>query len=286
MNCRKIFGDGGRGGGGRKKDGKDKRKELTPEDLEKKIQKLDTILKKEREDLDRAREDSRKDKVRKENEEMKRKRILKEKRTLESKWEMSRWVAKYLNENETELQELLRDMNMQEEKELQSWHKKKRFEKIAAIRQETRNREEKERNPPTWGPEKERNKNYVIRESSAHFKPENISAIMPVGGEERGGDSRLSPPSNESKISRNLQSTSTESRDTTPTMEDHRDALKLKIGSVPAPGEVGGSKLERKELDLGIFGESWKVLSGNLQSANTIPPPLHRNNLKLVSGKE
>ena len=56
-------------------------------------------------------------------------------------------------------------------------------------------------------------------------------------------------------------------------MEDHRDALKLKIGSVPAPGEVGGSKLEGKELDLGIFGESWKVLRGNLQSANTIPPP-------------
>ena len=96
---------------------------------------------------------------------------------------------------------------------------------------------------------------------------------MPVGGEERGGDSRLSPPSNESKISRNLQSTSTEARDTTPTMEDHRDALKSKIGSVPAPGEVGGSKLERKELDLGIFGESWKELHGNLQSANTIPHP-------------
>ena len=38
------------GGGGRKKDGKDKRKELTPEDIEKKIKKIDTILKKEREE--------------------------------------------------------------------------------------------------------------------------------------------------------------------------------------------------------------------------------------------
>ena len=115
---------------------------------------------------------------------------------------------------------------MQEEKELQSWQKKRRFEKIAAIRQETRIREEKERNPPTWGPDRKRKEICVTRESSAQFKPDNISAIMPVGGEERGGDSRLSPPSNESKISRNLQSTRTESRDTTPTMEDHRDALK------------------------------------------------------------
>ena len=126
---------------------------------------------------------SRKDRVRKEYEEIKRKRILKEKRTLESKWEMSRWVAKYLNENKTELQELLRDINMQEEKELQSWHTKKRFEKIAAIRQETRSREENERNPPTWGTEKERREICVTGESSALYKQDNISAIMPVGGE-------------------------------------------------------------------------------------------------------
>ena len=93
---------------------------------------------------------------------------------------------------------------------------------------------------------------------------------MPVGGEERGGDSRLSPPSNESNISNmNLQSTRTESRDTTPTMEDHRNELKLKIGSVPAPGERGGDRIEEKQIDLGIFGESWKLLNGNLQSANT-----------------
>ena len=56
-------------------------------------------------------------------------------------------------------------------------------------------------------------------------------------------------------------------------MENHRNAFKLKIGSVPAPGEMGGSRVEEKELDLGIFGESWKVMSENLQSANTTPPP-------------
>ena len=122
---------------------------------------------------------------------------------------MSRWVSKYLNENEKELRELLRDINIQEEKELKSWQKKKRFEKIANIRQETRNREENEKNPPTWGTEKEKGENCVTRESSALFKQDNISAIMPVGGEERGGDSRLSPPSNESNI-RNLQELSFE----------------------------------------------------------------------------
>ena len=93
---------------------------------------------------------------------------------------------------------------------------------------------------------------------------------MPVGGEERGGDSRLSPPSNESNISnRNLQSTRTEPRDTTLTMEDHRNKLKLKIGSVPAPGDRGGERTEEKQIDLGIFGETWKLLNENVQSAST-----------------
>ena len=99
---------------------------------------------------------------------------------------MTRWVSKYLDENEQELRELLRDISMQEEEELKSWQKNKRFEKIANLRQETRNREEKEKNPPTWGTGKEKGENCVIRESSALFTQDNISAIMPVGGEERG----------------------------------------------------------------------------------------------------
>ena len=71
---------------------------------------------------------------------------------------MTRWVSKYLDENEQELRELLRDISMQEEEELKSWQKKKRFEKIANLRQETRNREEKEKNPPTWGTGKRKKK--------------------------------------------------------------------------------------------------------------------------------
>ena len=101
---------------------------------------------------------------------------------------MTRWVSRYLYENEQELRDLLRDISMQEEEELNSWQKMKRFEKIASLRQETRN-QEIEKNPPTWGIGKE-----IIKESSALFNKDNISAIMPVGGEERGGDSRLSPP--------------------------------------------------------------------------------------------
>ena len=84
---------------------------------------------------------------------------------------------------------------------------------------------------------------------------------MPVGGEERGGDSRLSPPSNESNISnRNLQSTRTEPRDTTLTMEDHRNKLKLKIGSVPAPGDRGGGENRRKANRFGDFLRKLEII--------------------------
>ena len=51
-------------------------------------------------------------------------------------------------------------------------------------------------------------------------------------------------------------------------MEDHPNAFKLKIGSVPAPGDRGGNRVEEKELDLGIFGENWEFLEENVQSAN------------------
>ena len=41
-----------------------------------------------------------------------------------------------LDENEDELRELLKDMMIKEDEELKRWHKMKRFEKIAKLRQE------------------------------------------------------------------------------------------------------------------------------------------------------
>ena len=91
------------GGGGRKKDGNEKRKELTLEDIEKKVKKIDVILKKEKEEFEKSRVQKETETMRKESEEEKRKKRLKQKRTLESKWEMTRWVYRYLDENEDEL---------------------------------------------------------------------------------------------------------------------------------------------------------------------------------------
>ena len=47
-----------------------------------------------------------------------------------------------LDENEDELRELLKDMKIKEDEELKRWHKMKRFEKIAKLRQERENNDD------------------------------------------------------------------------------------------------------------------------------------------------
>ena len=83
------------------------------------------------------------------------------KRTLESKWELARWVTKHLEENETDLRDLLTDIKLAEEEELEKWKKMERFEKIARLRKENSEREKlteksiETKNPSTWEVRKE-----------------------------------------------------------------------------------------------------------------------------------
>ena len=48
---------------------------------------------------------------------------------MESKWELARWVTKHLEENDTDLRDLLTDIKLAEEKELEKGKKMERFEK-------------------------------------------------------------------------------------------------------------------------------------------------------------
>ena len=45
------------------------------------------------------------------------------KRELESKWQTVRWVTRILEENETELEEMLVDLKKSEGRELKEWEK-------------------------------------------------------------------------------------------------------------------------------------------------------------------
>ena len=112
------------------------------DDIENKIKKIDVILKKEKEDLEKSRIQKETEKLSQDSEDEKRKKRLKQKRIPESKWEMSRWLSRYLDENEDELRELLKDMKIKEDEELKRWHKMKRFEKIAKLRQERENNDD------------------------------------------------------------------------------------------------------------------------------------------------
>ena len=122
--------------GGRKKDGTEKIKELTTEDLKKKMQKLERIFEKEKKESERIIDLKQKDNSRLTEEGKKRKIRLEIKRTLEQKWELARWVAKQLGDNENELQSLLKDLKSTEDEELYEWKKLERFEKINKIRRE------------------------------------------------------------------------------------------------------------------------------------------------------
>ena len=62
-----------------------------------------------------------KEKSAKTSEEEKKKIRLKLKRKLEAKRELARWVTKHLEENKTDLRDLLTDIKLAEEKELEKW---------------------------------------------------------------------------------------------------------------------------------------------------------------------
>ena len=112
------------GGRGReKKDGTEKIKELTTEDLKKKMQKLERILEKEKKESERIRDLKENENSRLTEEGEKRKIRLEIKKTLEQKWELARWVAKQLGDNENELQSLLKDLKSTEDEELYEWKK-------------------------------------------------------------------------------------------------------------------------------------------------------------------
>ena len=56
------------------------------------------------------------------------------KRAIENKWQTVRWVTRILEENETELEEMLLDLKESESQELKEWGKLKRFDKIEKLR--------------------------------------------------------------------------------------------------------------------------------------------------------
>ena len=75
-----------------------------------------------------------KEKLKEIEEKEKREIRLEIKKTLEQKWQTIRWVTKHLEENETELKEMLVDVQKENENELKQWQKMERFAKIDKLR--------------------------------------------------------------------------------------------------------------------------------------------------------
>ena len=123
-------------GGGKTRTGKEKMKEPDKKTNDKKLKKLEEILERERQDQRKCEELRERERQETLEESEKRKNRLVVKRALESKWQTVRWVTRILEENETELEEMLLDLKESESQELKEWGKLKRFNKIEKLRQE------------------------------------------------------------------------------------------------------------------------------------------------------
>ena len=138
-------------GGGKTRTGREKQIEPTGENIEKKMKIIGDILERERKENDRCRALKEKEKL-KEIEEKEKKEIrLELKKTLEKKWQTIRWVTKHLEENESELKEMLVDVQKEKENELKQWQKMERFAKIEKLRMENGyDKIENDNTRPAW----------------------------------------------------------------------------------------------------------------------------------------
>ena len=162
------------------------------------------ILERERKENERCRALKEKEKLKEMEEKDKKEIRLEIKKTLEKKWQTIRWVTKHLEENEQELKEMLVDVQKENENELKQWQKLERFAKIEKLRMENGyDKIEIDNTRPAWrGKSKvekiEKLQNLRLEKTSttpkAKLKQKSMSASVPVGGEEGGGDSSMSPP--------------------------------------------------------------------------------------------
>ena len=192
-------------GGGKTKNGKERMREPNEKTTEKKLKSLEEILERERKEKEKVKDLKEKETSRLIQEVEKRKIRLEMKRILEQKWQTVRWVVKHLDENEKELTEMLEDTKEAEDEELKKWAKMKRIEKIEKIRKEKNFTETRPKKLDSAWELKLKNKS-TTKENSTTPKKVNInekkinSALMPVGGEEGGGDSKLSPTPRETTL--------------------------------------------------------------------------------------
>ena len=119
---------------------------------------------KERQDLRQKLERERnEEKLRKMKEDLEKKAKKEKKIMLEKKWEMAKWLSKYIEENK-ELWEMEGKLRREREtSELEQWEKMKRFEKIAALRKKAIEQEGKHsisRNKSDKKPDEEKWENW------------------------------------------------------------------------------------------------------------------------------
>ena len=108
-----------------------------------------------------------------------------------------------MKENETELKEMLVDVQKENENELKQWQQMERFAKIEKLRIEKGyDKIEDDSTRPTWREknceikiEKKKLQNMQLENISttpkAKNQPKSMSASVPVGGEEEGGETQV-----------------------------------------------------------------------------------------------
>lgn len=138
-------------GGGKSRQGREKKNEPNGKSIEKKLKVIEEILERERKENDRCRALKEKEKLKEVEEKEKKEIRLEIKKTLEQKWQTIRWVTQHLEENETELKEMLIDVQKENENELKQWQKLKRFERIEKLRiEQGYDKLEDDSTRPTW----------------------------------------------------------------------------------------------------------------------------------------